>query len=149
VGDLRIEREVLIDAPVEVVWRTVTEPEQIRLWFADEVELDVRTGGHGVLVFNDRPHRAPLVVEEVDAPRRFSFRWGHDVGEVPAPGNSLLVEFILVPEGDAQTRLRVVESELELLGWADSQKEGYAEDHRAGWGRGLDRLAGLFAPAAN
>jgi uncharacterized protein YndB with AHSA1/START domain len=30
-----IEREVLIEAPVEVVWRTITEPDQMSQWFAD------------------------------------------------------------------------------------------------------------------
>ena len=29
---LQIEREVVIDAPVDVVWRTVTEPQQISQW---------------------------------------------------------------------------------------------------------------------
>ena len=38
-AEFQIEREVVIDAPVEVVWRTITEPEHIRQWFADRVEL--------------------------------------------------------------------------------------------------------------
>src|SRR6266576_1819982 len=33
-----IEKEVVIEAPLEVVWRVVTDPEQIRQWFADEAE---------------------------------------------------------------------------------------------------------------
>jgi len=28
-----IEREVLIEAPAEVVWRTITEPDQMSQWF--------------------------------------------------------------------------------------------------------------------
>ena len=36
---LAIEREVLIEAPVEVVWRTITDPGQMSQWFADRVEL--------------------------------------------------------------------------------------------------------------
>ncbi len=28
-AELRVEREVLIDAPVEVVWRTITQPDQM------------------------------------------------------------------------------------------------------------------------
>ena len=31
----QIEREIVIEAPAEVVWRTITEPDQISLWFAD------------------------------------------------------------------------------------------------------------------
>ena len=36
---LTIEREILIEAPVKVVWRTITEPDQMSQWFADKVEL--------------------------------------------------------------------------------------------------------------
>ena len=45
--DLTIEREILIEAPVKVVWRTITEPDQISQWFADKVELVVEPGAHG------------------------------------------------------------------------------------------------------
>ena len=38
---LMIDSEVLIAAPVDVVWRTITEPGQISQWFADQVELVV------------------------------------------------------------------------------------------------------------
>jgi uncharacterized protein YndB with AHSA1/START domain len=31
----RIEQEIVIHAPVEYVWRAITEPEQIRLWFSE------------------------------------------------------------------------------------------------------------------
>jgi len=44
---LMVTREVLIEAPVEVVWRTITEPDQVSQWFADRVELyaDEHRGG--------------------------------------------------------------------------------------------------------
>ena len=45
----RIEREILIDAPVELVWAVVTEPEHISGWFSDVAELDLRPGGSMVL----------------------------------------------------------------------------------------------------
>ena len=38
---LMIEREILIEAPPRVVWRTITEPAQMSLWFADRVDLVV------------------------------------------------------------------------------------------------------------
>jgi uncharacterized protein YndB with AHSA1/START domain len=41
---LMIDREVLIEAPVEVVWRTITEPDQVSQWFADRVDLVVEPG---------------------------------------------------------------------------------------------------------
>ena len=141
-ADFQIEREVVIDAPVEVVWRTITEPEQIRQWFADRVELELEPGGRGLMGFEDRAF--PLVVEALEPPTLFSFRWNHPAGEEPAAGNSTLVEFRLVGEGE-RTRLRVVESGLELLGWAVGDKERFADEHRGGWAMYMDRLARLLA----
>ena len=93
---LVIEREILIEAPVEVVWRTITEPDQISQWFADKVELVVAPGAHGYMEFGDQG--GPVVVETVDPPTRFSFRWNHPAGTQPVPGNSVLVEFTLTWE---------------------------------------------------
>src|SRR5207302_7333816 len=111
-AEFHIERELVIDAPVEVVWRTITEPEQIRQWFADRVELQLEPGGRGRMGFEDRA--LPLVVQAVEPPTRFSFRWNHPAGEQPAAGNCTLVEFTLISEGE-RTRLRVVERGLQLL----------------------------------
>ena len=140
---LVIDREVLIEAPAEAVWRTITEPDQISQWFASRVELVVEPGAHGYMEFGDQG--GPVVVETVDPPTRFSFRWNHPRGEEPVAGNSMLVEFTLTPEGDEQTRLRVVESGHELRAWPDAEKERYAEEHREGWVEFLDRLAVLVA----
>jgi uncharacterized protein YndB with AHSA1/START domain len=140
--EYQIEREIVIDAPVEVVWRTITEPDQISQWFADKVELEVKPGAQGYMGFGEQG--GPVVVETVDPPFRFSFRWNHPAAEEPAAGNSLLVEFTLVGEGET-TRLRVVESGLNLLPWPDVDKQRYAEEHRGGWGKFLGRLGRLLA----
>jgi uncharacterized protein YndB with AHSA1/START domain len=141
--DLVIEREVLIEAPVQVVWQTITEPDQMSQWFADRVELVIEPGAQGYLGFGDQG--GSVVVETVDPPTRFSFRWNHPQGEKPVAGNSMLVEFTLTPEGDERTRLRVAESDHELRDWPDSEKQRYADEHRDGWSEFLDRLAGVVA----
>ena len=141
----RIEREIVIDAPVEVVWRTITEPDQITQWFADRVELTIEPGAHGYLGFGEQG--GPVVVEVVDPPTRFSFRWNHPSGEEPAEGNSLLVEFTLEPS-EERTVLRVAESGLDLLAWSTADKETYAEEHNEGWGDFLGRLDRVVSGAA-
>jgi len=150
--DLTIERETLIEAPADVVWRTITEPEQIAQWFADRVQLDLRPGGHGTLVFDDkasaRAVTVAVVVKTVDPPHRFTFRWAHPDGEAPVPGNSVLVEFTLSAEGDERTRLRVAETGLDAIGWPDHDKARYADEHRNGWATHLGRLVDLFATSA-
>jgi uncharacterized protein YndB with AHSA1/START domain len=134
---LVIEREVVIEAPAEVVWRTITEPDQMSQWFADRVELVIEPGAHGYMGFGDQG--GPVVVETVDPPVRFSFRWK------PVAGNSMLVEFTLTPEGDERTRLRVTESGHELRDWPDAEKQRYADEHQEGWAEYLDRLAAVLA----
>jgi uncharacterized protein YndB with AHSA1/START domain len=140
---LGIEREIMIEAPPEVVWRTITEPDQMSLWFADRVDLVVEPGAHGYLRFGDQG--GPVVVVTVDPPKRFSFRWNHPREEEPAPGNSMLVEFTLTPEGAERTRLKVAESGHELRDWPGAEQQRYADEHQEGWGEFLDRLAGVVA----
>jgi len=55
---LMIEREVLIETPAEVVWRTITEPDQMSLWFADRVDLVVEPGAQGEMHFGDQGARS-------------------------------------------------------------------------------------------
>ena len=146
-SDFTIEREILIEAPAEVVWATITEPEQITQWFADRVELDAKPGGKGTFVFEDMANTVSLVVETVDPPHRFTFRWAYPDGEAPVPGNSVLVEFTLSAEGDERTRLRVTETGLDAIGWPDADKARYVDEHRQGWDLHLGRLVDLFAPS--
>jgi len=141
--ELVIDRDVVIEAPAEVVWRTITEPDQMSQWFADRVELVVEPGAHGYLQFGDQG--GPVVVETVDPPVRFSFRWNHPRGQEPVTGNSMLVEFTLTPLGEERTRLRVVESGHELRDWPEAEKERYAAEHRDGWVEYLARLANVLA----
>jgi uncharacterized protein YndB with AHSA1/START domain len=112
------------------------------------VSLDLRPRGQGTLVFEDRDDTpggtVHLVVEEVERPRRFAFRWAQD--ETPLPGNAMLVEMTLSPEGDERTRLRVTETGLGDLPWSDGDKAVYAEDHNRGWARQLGRLVGVLSP---
>ena len=136
-----IERDILIEAPAEVVWRTVTEPDQMTLWFADKVDLVVEPGAHGYMGFGEQG--GPVVVDTVEPPTRFSFRWNHPAGEEATPSNSLLVEFTLTPEGE-HTRLRVTEGALASIDRPDIDKAKYAEEHNHGWGDFLGRLDRLL-----
>ena len=134
----QIEKELLIEAPIDVVWRIVTEPDQITQWFSDEAQLDLRVGGQGRLVWTGRSSH-PIQVEAIDPPRRFAFRWVYPEGARAEPGNSTLVEFTLSREG-ANTRLRVVESGFDQIDWSDEAKVRTIEDHSRGWEECFARL---------
>jgi uncharacterized protein YndB with AHSA1/START domain len=132
----RIERDVLIEAPVDVVWRVVTESTQLERWFCDSADFELRPGGKGVITFMNKATNKPVTVAisvvAVEPPRAFSYRWCHPDGEEPRPDNSTLVEFLLIAEAGG-TRLRVVESGLDVVNWPDHQKSAFVEDHTKGW----------------
>jgi uncharacterized protein YndB with AHSA1/START domain len=136
----RIEREILIDAPVEVVWAVVTEPEHISGWFSDSAELDLRPGGTAVLHWDDYGSVRGRV-ERVEPPHFFSFRWvvPRNPGAELTDDNSTLVEFSLRAEGDS-TRLTVVESGFRDLAGPEDEKQGHVDSHRRGWELELGEL---------
>jgi uncharacterized protein YndB with AHSA1/START domain len=134
----RIEREVLIEAPIDVVWAVLTEPEHVAGWFSHSAEIDLRPGGEATF---DWPEHGPARawVEVVEPPRSFAFRWVRAVGEEQRKENSTLVEFTLAADGD-HTRLRVVESGFRELAWSEDKKAKYADENIRGWQLELDEL---------
>jgi uncharacterized protein YndB with AHSA1/START domain len=142
----RIEREVLIEAPVEVVWAVVTEPTHVAGWFGESAEIDLRPGGAAVFTW-EQHGSAHARVERVEAPHVFSFRWARPLGAEPREGNSTLVEFRLSAEGEG-TRLRVVESGFPALEGSEEEKAAYAEGNTEGWTAELAELQEYAATLA-
>ena len=134
----RIEREILIDAPLEVVWAVITEPAHVSGWFSDSVEIDLRLGGELTLSWDGR-HTEYGRVEKVEPPHYFSFRWIRGPATEVREDNSTLVEFSLSAEGDG-TRLRMVETGFSKLDWPEDEQASDAEAHRQGWERELEEL---------
>jgi|SRR5690348_1011970 uncharacterized protein YndB with AHSA1/START domain len=134
----QVERDILIEAPIDVVWEVVTQPEHLKRWFCDEAEIELEPGGAGSITWDLKATKSPttvaLQVESLEPPRLFSYRWVFPRGEEAQAGNSMLVEFILSEEG-AGTRLRVVESGISLVPWPEAEKAKYAQDHAQGWAR--------------
>ena len=102
-----IEREVVIDASRERVWTVLTQADEVARWFGDSAEIDLRPGG--AARFGWRAHGVfRAIIERVEPPGEFSYRWARDTETDPAEGTATQVEFTLteVPLG---TLLRVVE----------------------------------------
>jgi uncharacterized protein YndB with AHSA1/START domain len=141
-----IEREILIDAPQDLVWAVITESEHVAEWFGDAAEIDLRPGGDASLTWESYgTFRAR--VEKVEPPRAFSFRWARPADAEVRDGNSTLVEFTLEPEG-RRTRLRVVESGFAELEGTDEEKATHAGENRRGWEIELGELAEYAATRA-
>jgi uncharacterized protein YndB with AHSA1/START domain len=134
----RIEREIVIDAPVEVVWSVVTEPEYISGWFSDSADVDLKPGGRAVLHWNEFG-TVQGRVERVEPPHFFSFRWAVDPGRDIDEGNSTLVEFSLRAERES-TRLTVVETGFQDLAGPEDEKQRHFDGHRRGWELELGEL---------
>ena len=144
-----IEREIHVDATPEVVYEVISTPEHLREWWPDEAELDgTEPGATGVLTFadgtNPTAHVVPLTVVEATPPRRFSFRWTHELGTAASASNSLLVTFDL-EAADGGTRLRMTETGFREKGWEAAVLEEQYHDHVSGWDHFLPRLRSYVA----
>ncbi|GAB3631928.1 hypothetical protein GCM10027421_12810 [Microbacterium shaanxiense] len=137
-----VRRSIRINAPVEKVWRAVTQPEHISRWFGRTVLDGVGVGAAGTMTFPDYGS-IPLRVEEWDEPRRVAYRWNNDdalesLPEQVQDKGSTVFAFTLA-EVDGGTRLDVVETGFDNT----SAPLANLESHRTGWDEELDKLVVL------
>jgi uncharacterized protein YndB with AHSA1/START domain len=104
---------------------------------ADSAEVDLRPGGRARFGWSEFDASTEAVVEVVDRPFRFSFRW-ESLEDAPVEQASTLVEFSLESVGD-RTRLLLVES-----GFAALPEDVYDhrfEENSSGWTSELEDLS--------
>jgi uncharacterized protein YndB with AHSA1/START domain len=136
-----IEREVVLPAPPSRVWAALTRPDQLSAWFGTQAAVDLRPGGE--IVFTWDGSTGPRgnsrgVIEVVDAPHHFVFRWEPS----SETAQTTRVEFTLEPHPEG-TRLRVVESGFASL--PPGLRRGCHDSHTEGWLRELGELAQYLA----
>lgn len=139
----RIEREIFIDAPVEVVWAVLTEADHVTGWFGDSAEIDLRPGGEFTNAWEGPPRRQTEHgrIVEVDPPHHFSYHWFRDPDGGLREDHATLVDFTLSSDGEG-TRLRVVESGFSKLDWPEDVRADDFEGHRTGWDHELHEIRG-------
>ena len=105
-----IRREVIVGAQPQDVWTAITTAERLGAWFGAEVEVEPRPDGPLSVRFPDGSVRRG-VVEAVEPPGRFVFRWRSvEVGvDGIIVGEGSTVEFLLSPADDGHTRVVVTE----------------------------------------
>ena len=125
-----------LDAPVERVWRALTDPAALTAWFWPErfdpsVEVELRVGGRYRIAGPGAGIAAGGEYVTVDPPRRlvFTWRWDGDPDET-------LVTVDLSADG-AATRLTLVHERFAT--------EAERDDHAKGWSDCLDRLPAWLA----
>jgi uncharacterized protein YndB with AHSA1/START domain len=146
----RIERELFVPVPRERVWAALTEPERLSAWFGSSADVDLRRGGALSFTWDaaDGRHTNHAMVEVVDRPHRFVFRWRPFAGYESLPlteGPATRVEFIL-DEQPPGTRLRVIESGFASL--PPEVRRIQRERNTEGWDRELGELVIYLAPPA-
>lgn len=122
------EFELLLDAPIEEVWRALTEGERIQSWFAPEARVEPGEGGRIFVSWGPGMEAtAPITIWEPGKRVGWVER-----GDTAAPR---VVEFTLEREGTS-TRLRLVHSG---FGHGASFDEEYESTH-GGWSTFLAAL---------
>jgi uncharacterized protein YndB with AHSA1/START domain len=130
---LSFERE--LSHPIDVVWRAITEVDQLEHWFPSRVEVDdeLRPGAEMTFRFESMPLDAPSTmtgrVTEFEPPRVFEFLWGEDH-----------LRFELEPVAGAEDACL-----LRLTVLLDAREK--AARDAAGWHLCLDRLSRRLAGA--
>ncbi len=116
----RIEKSIAIAAPVERVWRALTDHEEFGAWFRVRLEGPFVLGevSRGRITYAGYEHlKWEARVVAMEAPRLFAFTW-HPYAVDPDKDYSAepptRVEFRLEPAG-AGTRLTVTESGFDAL----------------------------------
>lgn len=111
----RIEKRVVLHAPLSRVWRAISNAEEFGTWFRVNLEGAFSAGAttKGKITSKGYEHvTVDLQVERIEPERYFSYRW-HPYAIDPAKDYSAepttLVEFIL-EEADGGTALTIIES---------------------------------------
>jgi uncharacterized protein YndB with AHSA1/START domain len=119
-SDNRIEKTIELKAPVERVWRALTDHVEFGEWFQAKIEQPFERGkvARGHVTYPGWEHiKWEATVQRMEAPRLFSFTW-HPYPVDPAVDYSqetpTLVEFRLEPIASG-TRLTIVESGFDAL----------------------------------
>ena len=97
----QVERETVLDATPDEVWKALTDERLLGEWLAEEAKLEPEPGGHAAFRFADGSEREGTVLR-VEEERELAFTWARP-GEPPTE-----VEMTLVPLVSG-TRLVVVE----------------------------------------
>jgi uncharacterized protein YndB with AHSA1/START domain len=134
-----LTREITIEAPRERVWAAITQPGLLLRWFpTHRAEVDLREGGTMRLGWEDTGDEA--VIDAVEPPHRFVFRWRPAGMDRPYT----TVTFTLEADGDA-TRVTLIESGFAAL--PDQIYEQSFEGNTKGWGEELEELRAFLEAA--
>ena len=128
-----VRRDLEIRAPRARVWEALTEPNQLLQWFPTKrAEIDLRPGGDA-LEWDEA--KAEAVVDVIEPPGRFVFRWRPEGLGRPFTTVSFTLDEL---EDGASTRVRLVESGFASL--PDQIETQSQKGNDEGWAHELQEL---------
>jgi uncharacterized protein YndB with AHSA1/START domain len=134
----RIERSVLIEAPLDRVWDLVTEP---GWWVPSQAQTPLdRTQGAIAVRESEQWGRFPVQVVSFDPKTYAAFRWAStNPGEDLTADNTTLVEFHLTNEAEA-IKVTVVETGFAALPIPEEARRKGFDGNTQGWAEELNSL---------
>ena len=141
----RIEKSIALKAPVDRVWRALTDHEEFGQWFRVKIESPFRVGevSRGRITYPGYEHfKWEATIETMDPERRFSFTWcpySDDPDADYATQPRTLVEFRLEPMPGG-TRLHIAESGFSALP-DDARRVDAFRMNTAGWDEQAKNIA--------
>ena len=137
IADLtRIDRSVEIQAPIERVWRALTNREEISAWFRMAIDGEVKPGNEVWMTVQHGSHanvRFWVRFVELTAPTKFSWQWhpyAVDMSVDYSVETPTTVTFTLEPM-ESGTRLSVAETGFD--GVALQRRAKALEANTGGW----------------
>lgn len=106
-----IRKTILLNAPIEKVWRAVATAEGIEAWWMPNTFKPVL--GYEFVLKAGQYGDSPCKVSEIDPPHRLSFNWGKDW--------NLAFE---LREANGQTEFTLIHS-----GWDSEKKTEFGQPH--------------------
>jgi uncharacterized protein YndB with AHSA1/START domain len=158
----RIEKQVVLRAPTDRVWRAISDSQEFGRWFGVRIDgpfvpgTSVTATITGTTVDEEvaemqRPHagaKATWQIVAVEPPRRFAYRW-HPFAVEPDPENqdyaaepTTLVEFTLSPTTDG-VLLTIVESGFDAIPAA--RRSAAFEANSGGWAKQVELVRKYLA----
>lgn len=153
----RIEKNAVLKASLERVWRAISDASEFGTWFgmtldgpfvegATVTAVMAMTAVDEAVAEQQEPHAGkpfPLHVVAVEPQRRFAFRW-NPLQEPEFAELTTLVEFTITEVEDG-VLLEIVESGFDAL--PESRRAAAFADHSGGWATQLD-LVGRYVTSA-
>lgn len=158
----RIEKQVVLRAPMDRVWRAISDSQEFGRWFGVRIDGPFVPGTSvtatitgttvdGEVAEMQRPHagaKATWQIVAVEPPRRFAYRW-HPFAVEPDPENqdyaaepTTLVEFTLSPTTDGML-LTIVESGFDAIPAA--RRSAAFEANSGGWAKQVELVRKYLA----